>query len=272
MTATLPPPVLATGARVGGDYEVVELLRRSPLFDVYDVHSDSRDCRCVAKLPRPDRAGDERTRRRLVHEGRLLLSFTHPHLVRAYELIEAPEPVLILETLSGETLAHLLARSPRGLPTGDLALLGLQLCSALHYLHGRGIVHLDLKPTNVVIDCGKAKLLDLSVARPPGTTRGGAGSRRYAAPEQIRGGEVGTAADVWGAGCVLHEVATGRRAFEARRDGYEQLERRAEPVATACPGLPRTVAAVIDAALDPAPDARPSVAELADVLDDALPG
>ena len=271
MTAVGEPPVLAEGERIAGDYAVVSLLKRSRLLDVYDVRSASRDCRCVAKVPRPDRADDERTRRRLSEEGRLLLSLTHPHLVRAYELIEEPGPVLVLETLSGETLQRALGRAVQRLPLESVALLGTHLCSALHYLHGQGIVHLDLKPANIVIDSGRAKLLDLSVARAPGPVAPGAGSRRYMAPEQARGGEVGPPADVWGAGCVLYEAAAGRPAFEVRRNGYEQLERRAEPIAKTGARLPRRLAAAIDAALEPDPKARPALAGLAGALGEALP-
>jgi len=265
------PAVLREGERITGDLEVIALLRRSRTFDVYDVFSDSRDCRCVAKLPRPDRADDERTRRRLRHEARMLLSCTHPHLVRAYELHDEPVPVLVLETLSGETLEHALSCSGGPLPLADVALLASHVCSALHYLHGRGIVHLDLKPANIVVDLGRVKLLDLSIARAPGPVAAGTGSRRHMAPEQARGGDVGPPADVWGAGCVLFHALTGRAAFGARPDGFEQLERRAEPLLPG-PQLPRAIASVVNAALDPRPEARPTVEELADVLDGAIPG
>ena len=268
MTVAAQPPALSEGDRIAGDLEVVAHLHRSRLLDVYDVHSDSRDCRCVAKVPRPDRLADAHARERVLSEGRLLLSLAHPHVVRAYELVEEPDPVLVLEALSGDTVGRVLARTTQPLSLHDLAHLGMHLCSALHYLHGRGIVHLDLKPQNVVIDRGMAKLIDLSIARPPGPIRAGTGSRRYMAPEQARGGEVGPPADVWGAGCLLYEAATGRRAFGAREDGYEQLERRPDPVGRS---MPRDVSSVIDAALDPDPAARPTVEDLADTLDDALP-
>jgi serine/threonine protein kinase len=264
-------PVLAEGELIAGDYEVVQLISRSRALDVYDVYSESRDCRCIAKLARPDRAHEERTRRRLVDEGTLLLSLAHPHIVRAYELIEEPEPVVVLETLTGETLEHLLGRTTQPLAFADVAFLGMHLCSALHYLHARGIVHLDLKPANVVSDRGQAKLIDMSLARPPGPVSPGVGTRAYMAPEQARGGEAGPAADVWGAGAVLYEAATGTSAFRALEDGYEQLHRRAASVRELRPRLPRRIAQGIDAALDPDPAARPSVRELADALDEAVP-
>src|SRR3954462_11123365 len=87
------------GARLARGYEVIAHLRRGRDLDVYDVWSEERDCRCVKKAARPDRRSSKSTRRRLRREGRLLLSLAHPHIVRAYELIERPDPVLVLETI-----------------------------------------------------------------------------------------------------------------------------------------------------------------------------
>jgi eukaryotic-like serine/threonine-protein kinase len=258
--------VLAAGDRVAGDYEVVGLLHRSRALDVYDVRGVGRDRRRVAKVVRPDRAGEEPVRRALLAEGRLLLSLSHENVVRAHEVIEGPDVVVILEMLRGETLRRALAAASAGLPVRDVAVLGTHVCSALGYLHDRGIVHLDLKPSNVVIDGGVAKLIDFSIARAPGPLRKRAGTRRYMSPEQARGGEVGPPADVWGAGMVLYQAATGRHVFEARGDGYPQLARRPEPVARLRSRLPRRLARAIDAALDPDPAARPTVGELAGAL------
>ena len=96
--------------------------------------------------------GRRASRRRLVREGELLLELAHPHIVRAYELRRrAPHPVLVLETLGGETLEHMIQSAPRRLAIADVAHLGLQLCSAIGYLHGHGYLHLDLKPSNVIV-------------------------------------------------------------------------------------------------------------------------
>ena len=247
-------------------YEIVEHIARSRVLDVYDVYSEERDCRCVAKLIRPD-MDNERRRRRLRDEGRLLLRLAHPHVVRAYELVERPRPVLILETLTGETLSRLIERSTRRLATDDIAFLGMHLCSALHYLHGQGYLHIDVKPSNVVTDNGAAKLLDLSIARPPGRAKRGVGTRQYMAPEQASGVSLTPATDVWGIGATLFEAATGTMPFP---DGG-QLEHRAERVRALRPRLPRRIADAIDAALDPEPAARPSVRELADALDGSVP-
>jgi len=94
-------------------YRALRLLHRNGGTLVYDAWSAERSCRCVVKVTDPRRA-DARDRRALAAEGRLLLSLTHPHIVRAYELRLRPAPALVLETLPGETLRH--AIRARGRP------------------------------------------------------------------------------------------------------------------------------------------------------------
>ncbi|HSK99109.1 MAG TPA: serine/threonine-protein kinase [Rubrobacteraceae bacterium] len=260
-------PPLAAGDVVAPGYEVISHLHRSNNFDVYDAWSDERACRCIAKIPCPDLLDDTRTARRLLREGRRLKGFSHPHLVRLYESLREPQPTLILETITGETLAHLIHRSKRRLPTSDVIYLGLHLCSAIHYLHRQGILHLDLKPSNIVSERGLAKVLDLSIAQPPGRSRKGAGTDQYMSPEQARGEPVDEAADVWGIGTVLYEATTFKAAFDLHEheDEYVQLERRAEPIRTHR-RLPAALASAIDACLEPDPARRPTVDGLMESL------
>jgi serine/threonine protein kinase len=260
--APLLPP-LEAGAELAPGYVVVEHVSRNQALDVYDVWDDGRYCRSVAKTLRPDRLGEERPTSRLRLEGELLARFTHPHLVRAYETLEEPQTIVILETLSGETLsAHLAQRATR-MPTAELALLGLQLGSALRYMHREGYLHLDLKPSNIILDLGIAKVLDLSLARPPGPIRPGVGTRGYLAPEQARGEDVTPAADAWGLGVVLWEAAVGDPAFDDETTGtrYPQTVRRAAPIRRRR-RLPAGLGAVIDACLEPDEAARPFLDEV----------
>ncbi|MFJ6608060.1 serine/threonine-protein kinase [Streptomyces lydicus] len=293
MSRTPPPRTspLTAGTTVAPGYEVLAHLCRTGWLDLYDAWSQERECRCVVKVLRPDRQGEQRLRERLLQEGHWLQTFTHPHLVRAYETGETPEPHVVLETLTGESLAHLVDRRRRRLATDDLALLGLHLCSALHYLHGKGLLHLDIKPSNIVVGCRRAKVLDLSIARPPGLAPPGLGTFCYLAPEQARGGMLTPATDVWGLGSTLYEAATGAVPFDdtdthtatdsgtgsgtgsgtdADTDRYPQLDERA-PSVTTRRRLPHTLAAAIDSCLSPDPGARPSLAQLAAVLDGVLP-
>jgi serine/threonine protein kinase len=248
------------GAELAPGYEVIEHLHRSNLFDVYDCFSTERNCRCVVKVPRPERRSDLATKRRLIREGRLLERLRHPGIVRAYETRTTP-PLLATETLTGETLAHLIDRRTRRLSARELAFLGLQLTAAIGYLHRQGHLHLDLKPSNIVAGAGQAKVIDLSTARRPGRARPGAGTWCYMAPEQARGGRVGPEADVWGIGVVLWEAACGDTPFADELLEYPQLEHRAPPLGRQR-RVPRALAECVDACLDPDPAARPALADL----------
>lgn len=280
MTAAAAP-----GELLVPGFRVIEHLSRTRRLDAYEVWSEERACSCVAKALRPDRRDDERARAALLREGQLLCELTHPHIVRGYEVVSEPELVFVMETLDGETLGHLIDRRPEGLEPDEIAWMGIHLSSALHYLHRRGVLHLDVKPSNVIAEAGRAKLIDLSLARPPGRYRPGVGTWSYLAPEQARGSDVGPAADVWGLGTVLHEAATGEPAFDDDESwtdddtgpsgtwhtedqldaGYPQLERPAPPTGTDG-RLPADLAAAIDACLAPDPADRPTLESLAERL------
>jgi serine/threonine protein kinase len=260
-------PPLEAGEIIAPGYEVIAHMHRSNNFDVYDAWSDERTSRCIAKTPIPDLLEDKELARGLFREGRLLKKLTHPHIVRVYETIREPRPTLILETLSGATLSYLIDTAPRRLALKDIAHLGVHLCSAVQYLHRHGILHLDLKPSNIVSECQRAKILDLSIARPPGRGKKDAGTRNYMAPEQARGDYISPATDVWGIGAVLFEAATGELPFDAPddEDRYEQLERRAELVRS-YRRVPAAFNALVNSCFEPDPARRPTVGELAQAL------
>lgn len=299
------PPQRAVGTEIAPGLRILGLLNRSRHLDVHDVWSVERAARCVVKVARPDRLDRPKVARRLRLEARLLQRFAHPHIVRGYAVPGAPEPMVVTETLTGATVGHLLHTTPRRLRPAEIAHLGMHVASALVYLHGQGWLHLDLKPGNIVAEGGRAKVIDLSVARRPGRVKAGVGTFYYMSPEQALGGQVGPPADVWGLGAVLWEAAVGRRAFDEPteddlsdewtgtegEDGDEdassegsgddgsaawsetddepppQATRPAEPVRRHRRGLPRGLADTIDACLAPAPEDRPPLAEVLAALE-----
>lgn len=262
--------LLAAGREVVPDVRVLEHLHRSRVLDVYDAWSERRDARVVVKTLRPDRLRDRSAAQALLREGRLLRRLTHPNIVRGYEVHTAPRPAIVLETIGGETLAHLVARRERRLGEQEVAHLGLHLVAALHYLHGEGVLHLDLKPSNIVAEAGRAKVIDLSIARAPGRVRAGRGTWSNMAPEQARGGDVGTAADVWGLGTVLYEALAGVNPFEEHDDvEYPQLTLRAAPLAEHR-RVSRRLAAIVQGTLEPAAGDRPALADVRTELARAL--
>jgi len=255
-------PRVAPGEALLPGYEVVSLMRRGNRLDTYDVHSTERDCRCIVKVLRPDRQHEETCRDAVVREGQLLRDLTHPHLVRAYEVVEQPRTAVVLETLSGATLAAL---SEQGrLDPHDTAVLGRQLVSVLGYLHRNGWLHLDVKPSNVVVQAGRAILIDLSLVSHPGDARPHAGTDGYLAPEQVTGIGLTPATDVFGLGVTLGEALTGElpygeenrwRTGTAPRRTTRQFRRRLDQV-------PAPMADLIEACIDPDPARRPPLTEV----------
>ena len=274
--ADIEPAVLEPGHQINDDYRVVGHMRRGVDLDVYDVWSERRWCRCVIKTARPDTRHSEPLRRRLGREGDLACRLAHPHLVRGYETITEPELMVVLETITGVTLGYLLECVRARLPLVDLANLGEQVGSAIRYLHHAGYIHLDLKPSNIISESGKAKVIDLSLVRPPGPGPIAVGTRIYMAPEQARDGMLTEACDVWGLGLVLYEAATGVQPFDDGRDApsadkgtvgavddhYPQLEVSPVPIKR-LRRLPIEMAMMIDACLDRDPTGRPSIEDVA---------
>lgn len=270
------PAVYLPGYQLAPGYVVIEHVRRGEDLDSYEAWSAQRYCRCFIKTLRPD-ATEASARRHLQREARLLLSLTHPHLVRAYDYL-TPEggqpPLLVLENLTGATLGYLLDGGRHRLSAQDLGHLGQHLCSALRYLHHRGYLHLDLKPSNIIASDGIARLIDLSLARPPGRCPAGRGTPGYMSPEQLTGGTLGPPTDVWGLGLVLYQAATGTQPFDIPGHSasassntstmslcHAQLAHPA-PKIRARRRLPTNVADIIDACLHRDPNQRPTLESL----------
>ncbi len=181
----------------------------------------------------------------------------------------------MLELIEGPRLSTLIRR--HGVDLEQLLPLALNLCSVLHYLAREGVVHLDVKPRNVIMGA-EPRLIDLSIARRRRRARrrcaAPVGTDAYMAPEQCepaRFGEIGPAADVWGLGATLYEAIAGRRPFAARRERFPQLRTAPRPLPDA---RPAPLAAAVMACLEPRPADRPTAGELADALEplvDALP-
>ena len=200
-------------------YRLRRLMQRGRYYDVYDAWSDERDSPVVIKRVRPE--ADAGCGRILLREGRRLRALTHPYLVRGYEVHHEPRPAIVLETLPGQTLGHLFhERGP--LPAADVVQLGRQLVSVLGYLHTKGLVHADLKPANAIYCDGLVRLIDLSLAQPPGRWRRRAGTPGYLAPEQAERAQVSEATDVWGLGLLLLEAASGGDPYPVGCAAYDE--------------------------------------------------
>lgn len=188
----------------------IALLAHGRRLDTWDAWDEERRTRVVVKVLRRERRSEPRVVEAVLTEGQIVTTLAHPHLVRGFGVFAEP-PSVVLETLRGATLAAEIDAGALALP--DVAELGLQLASVLGYLHAHDWLHLDVKPANVVVDHGRAVLIDLSLAGRPGDGRPGAGTRGYLAPEQARGTGLCAATDVWGLGATLLEALSGEVPF-----------------------------------------------------------
>ncbi len=157
--------------------------------------------------------------RRFMREGRLLQRYAHPGLPDCYAVLPKPRPTLVLERLEGECLADTIRRGP--LPIEGVLAVAEQVLRVLTWLHGKGVVHRDVKPGNLQIHEGHVILMDLGLAmdpREPLDLRRGEvlGTYAYMAPEQIAGAAVDHRADLYSLGLSLYEALSGTRPYKAR--------------------------------------------------------
>lgn len=207
-------------------YRLVRLLGRGGMSDVYEAF-DERTGRDVAvKIVR---SSDPEFGRRLAQEARALESFEHPGLIRLLDIGAVDDqPFLVMELIVGQTLAQRLREGP--LSSRESADLGARLAGALAYVHQRGVIHRDVKPSNILLsasgdawlgDFGIAKLHEASAMTSTGATMG---TVSYMAPEQLEDSQVGPSADIWSLGVILLECLTGQRVYEGTPN--EVLARR----------------------------------------------
>jgi len=211
-----------------GHYGIVERIGSGGMGVVYRAR-DARLDRDVALKVLPDGTlATDADRRRFRREALALSRLSHPNIATIHDFdTQAGVDFLVMEFISGAALSEKCAGGP--MPEREVARLGAQLAEGLAAAHAQGVVHRDLKPANVrVTPDGRLKILDFGVARlvaggdaethtATDTTRV-PGTLPYMAPEQIRGETADARTDIFAAGAVLFEMATGRRAFPARQD------------------------------------------------------
>ncbi|MGH2547816.1 MAG: serine/threonine protein kinase [Thermomicrobiales bacterium] len=182
---------------------------------------DLRTRRDVAlKTLRLEYRRDPDTRARFRREVRTLAFLTHPNVVKIFDLYEDDEaPWAIMEFIDGVSLKEIVRAQGR-LSLEDTSSVLDQIAGALQHLHEQGLVHLDVKPQNVIVQAdGLAKLIDFGLAQPAHTPQeliGGStfGTVSYLAPEQASGEPVDVHTDVYALGCVVYEMLTGRAPFD----------------------------------------------------------
>ncbi|MDQ3963249.1 MAG: serine/threonine protein kinase [Actinomycetota bacterium] len=251
--------------KLGGGYD----------YEAYLTWDDKLYALVVAKCLRPHLVDDTHALNGMRREADHLLNLKHPVVVRGFDaVIEGECPHLVMEHLEGPNLASLVRRYGP-LPLEQLLPLSLQVCSAIHYLGTEEIVHLDVKPRNIIMGA-PPRLIDLSIARSFARAKritGHVGTDAYMAPEQCDPSRatIGPAADVWGLGATLYHAVTGhvpfpRPDYNGERDKdndevrFPQLSQPAESIDPK--KVPMQVIEPIMECLAPDPAARPRVTEV----------
>ena len=272
---------LPAGARLG-PYEILEPLGKGGMGEVFKARDSRLDRLVAVKILPPEWAQDTAMIERFDREGKAIASLNHPNICALHDLgRDAGVSFLVMEYLQGETLAARIARGPLDL---DEALdVAVPIVDALDQAHRRGVIHRDLKPGNIMLTKTGPKLLDFGLARtpaPPGKKSSGSGESgtvaavpttpltvpgllvgtlQYMAPEQLDGLEADARTDIFAFGTVLHEMITGKRAFE----GKSQIllisaiaTNDPPPLTTAQPATPPALEHVVKTCLAKNPEDR----------------
>lgn len=254
--------MLAPGSQFGR-YEIHRKLGRGGMGTVYVAH-DALLGRMVAikvfqsDLDMPDAA------ERFMREARSAAALNHPSIVTIHDFGEAEgRPFLVMEYVQGETLAEVIKRKA-SLPLADKLLWLEDLCTGAAFAHRTGVVHRDIKPTNLMVNrSGRLKILDFGIARLMGAFTSSAtalvGTAGYMAPEQITGAAVSRAADIFSIGVVAYELLTYTEAFPGENTHaitYKCLSQDVTPLEQIVPAIPPVLAEGVQRALKKLPDER----------------
>ena len=281
---------LTSGSKLG-PYEKVAPAGAGGMGEVYRAR-DTRLERTVAiKILPAHLASSAESKARFEREARAVSSLNHPHICHLYDIgLQEGTSYLVMEYLEGESLADRLRKG--ALPLKQALQFGIEIAEALAAAHRSGILHRDLKPGNVMLTAGGAKLLDFGLAKAApavsspalagisgmtpstptmtladlsspskGLTERGTvvGTFQYIAPEVLQGVESDTRSDVFSLGCVLYEMLSGRRAFEGKSQLSVLtaiLEKDPEPLTQIQPTSPAALDRIVKTCLEKNPDER----------------
>ena len=266
---------LASGSRLG-PYEIVAPLGAGGMGEVYRARDTRLDRTVANKVLASHLSASPEVRQRFEREAKTISQLSHPHICALHDVgREGDTEYLVMEYLEGETLAERLLKGP--LPLEQTLRFGIQIADALDKAHRQGIVHRDLKPGNVMLTKSGVKLLDFGLAKVMAPvskqssltslptqlnlTQEGTilGTFQYMAPEQLEGKEADSRTDIFAFGCVLYEMATGKKAFSGATQASlisSILRDEPAPISQVLPTSPPSLDRIVQTCLAKDPEDR----------------
>lgn len=257
-------------ATIGARYELVRSLGRGGMGEVFLAQDGVLRRKVAIKRIRPGEASEPVAVERLVREARSAAIVQHPNVVAVHDLLsEGGQTYVVMEYVDAPTLADLIRTEGR-LSPDQVAHLGGQIADALAAAHRAGVVHRDVKPSNIMVDAsGRAKLADFGVARSTGDagltgTGNMIGSIAYMAPEVARGSEAGPASDVYSLGATLFAALEGHSPYAVAGEQSTSVRLLVRLVTESAPACAHggPIGQLIDTMLSGDPAARPTAAEV----------
>ena len=253
-----------------GRYHILEQLGEGGMATVYKAYDTRLETDVAVKVIRTESLPQnavERSLKRFEREAKALARLTHPNIVKVTDYGEYEgKPYLVMPYLPGGTLKQKLNGKP--MPWQEAIHILLPIARALAYAHEQGMVHRDVKPSNILIthsgdpmltDFGIAKMLDLEETMDLTGTNAAVGTPEYMAPEQVTSKTVDHRADIYGLGVVLYEMVTGRKPFQADTPMAVLFKHASEPLprpSAIAPNLPQSVENVLLKSLAKKPEDR----------------
>jgi tRNA A-37 threonylcarbamoyl transferase component Bud32 len=246
-----------------GRYKIEEPLGVGGSSQVYLARDQALNRDVALKVLDPAAAADGNLRRMFVKEARALAQLSHPNIVAVYDVGEVDDsPFIVMEYLPGGSMKQRIEQVGP-LKTGDAVRIAIEVANGLGFAHSKGIIHADLKPSNILFDANDAaKICDFGIARSPqedADTPQLYATAMYVAPERVEGKSASVQSDVYGLGLVLYEGLVGKPPFTSTNAAVllrDHVVRQPVPPSHLRPSLPRELDSVVLKALAKQPNLR----------------